>query len=413
MSMTSNHLVVLPAFLLALVATFAVAEPTPSRVTFSKDVAPILYQACVGCHRPGEAAPMPLVTYREVRPWAKAIRDNVSKGTMPPWLADPRFGHFANDRRLSQKDIDTIVEWVNQGASKGADRDLPERPRFMEGWTLGEPDVILTMQKEFHVPEDGTIPYKYFTIPTNFTENQWIQAIECRPGVRSVVHHIIAFVQEPGKSFRGEGGRNNFLGGTAPGDPPNVYPEGTGKLIQAGSNIVLQMHYTPVGEAATDRSRVGLYLAKEPVTKQAMTGTAINASFVIPAGHPNYEVQSRWEATEDVHVLGLMPHMHVRGKDFLYTAIYPDGRSEVLLSVPRYDFNWQLSYELAEPLALPKGSRIECTAHFDNSDGNIFNPDPTSDVRWGDQTWEEMMIGWFSYTRDVEKIQAPPSTGEN
>jgi hypothetical protein len=258
------------------------------------------------------------------------------------------------------------------------------------------------MPEEFEVPAEGVIPYKYFRVPTNLTEDRWVQAVEFRAGNREVVHHIIGFIQEPGAKSDRTRGADNMLGGTAPGDPPTSYRHGTAKLLRAGSDLVFQMHYTPNGVPSKDRSSVGLIFAKEPVRKTAMTGAALESRFVIPPGHPNYEVKSSWTAKEDIHLLGLMPHMHVRGKDFTYTVVYPDGRSEVILHVPKYDFNWQLSYQLKQPMPLPKGSRLDCVAHFDNSSNNRFNPDPTKEVRWGDQTWEEMMIGWFSYTRDAE-----------
>ena len=380
-----------------------------TQVTFTKDVAPILLNRCVECHRPGEVAPMSLLTYQDVRPWAKSIKEKVLERGMPPWFADPQYGEFENDRRLPQKEIDTLVAWVNAGAPKGDDKDMPPAPRFVEGWSLGQPDVVLTMQEEFSVPAEGVVPYKYFTVPTNFTEDKWIQGVELRSGNRGVVHHIIAFVLEPGQKGTGEGPTGNVLGGTAPGDPPTKYPDGMAKFLKAGSKLVLQMHYTPNGEPAKDRSSVGIFFAKAPVKKTARTGTAMNARFVIPPGDPNYEVKSGWTAKEDVHLFAFMPHMHVRGKDFTFTAVYPDGRSEIVVRVPKYDFNWQLAYRLKRPLALPKGSRIECVAHFDNSASNKYNPDPAKEVRWGDQTWEEMMIGWFSYTRDTEEI-TPPST---
>ncbi len=351
-----------------------------TQVTFTKDVAPILLNRCVECHRPGEVAPMSLLTYQDVRPWAKSIKEKVLEHSMPPWFADPQYGEFENDRRLPQKEIDTLVAWVNAGAPKGVS-----------------------------VPAEGVVPYKYFTVPTNFTEDKWIQGVELRSGNRGVVHHIIAFVLEPGQKGTGEGPTGNVLGGTAPGDPPTKYPDGMAKFLKAGSKLVLQMHYTPNGEPAKDRSSVGIFFAKAPVKKTARTGTAMNARFVIPPGDPNYEVKSGWTAKEDVHLFAFMPHMHVRGKDFTFTAVYPDGRSEIVVRVPKYDFNWQLAYRLKRPLALPKGSRIECVAHFDNSASNKYNPDPAKEVRWGDQTWEEMMIGWFSYTRDTEEI-TPPST---
>jgi len=379
-----------------------------AKVTFTKDVAPIFFNRCVECHRPGEVAPMSLITYNEARPWAKSIRQKVVDRSMPPWLASPENHNFKNDRRLSQKEIDTISAWVDAGAPKGDDKDLPPAPKFEQGWSIGKPDAIVSLDQEVPVPADGVVPYKYLTVQTNFNEDKWVQAAEIRPGNRRVVHHIIIFVQEPGAktelSGESRGGRGFKLCGFAPGEQAKVFPPGTGRLIKKGSKLTFQLHYTPNGEAATDRSYVGLVFAKGPVQKIALTATATNARFVIPPGDGNYEVRSSWTATEDVRIIDLMPHMHVRGKDFIYTAVYPDGRSEVLLQVPKYDFNWQLLYQFKDPVFLPKGSRLDCVAHFDNSTKNKYNPDPTKEVRWGDQTWEEMMIGWFDYVLEKENL---------
>lgn len=381
--------------------------PAKTSSTFTRDVAPILFNRCVDCHRPGEIAPMSLLSYQEVRPWAKSIRQRVVERSMPPWSADPHVGKFSNNPSLSQKEIDAIVSWVDAGAPKGDDKDMPPTPKFVEGWTIGRPDVVLAMQEEYAVPADGTVPYLYFTIPTNFKEDKWIQAMEIRPGNRSVVHHVIAFVQEAGASAGrggrgGEGGRGQ-LGGITPNKSGVVFAPGTARLIKAGSSVVFQMHYTTNGQATTDRTSIGLVFSKEPPNKTLVTGSAMNVRFAIPPGDNNYEVKSSTTFKEDVHLATFMPHMHFRGKDFTYTAVYPDGRSEVVLRVPKYDFNWQLTYVLEKPLALPKGTRLDCVAHFDNSTKNKFNPDPTKEVRWGDQTWEEMMIGWFTFTRDAEQ----------
>src|SRR5580704_1900451 len=387
-----------------------------AEVTFAKDVAPILYEKCAECHRPGEIAPMSLLTYKDARPWARSIKDKVANRVMPPWLADPAYGHFSNDRRLSQKQIDTIVAWVDAGAPEGNQKDLPPLPRFTEGWTIGEPDAVVSLPEEIPVPAEGTIPYMYITVPTHFAEDKWVQAAEIRAGNRSVVHHVIVFVQEPdgktdaavdssakGKTQAREG-HGYKLVGFAPGEQPKTFPDGMAKLVKAGSNFIFQLHYTTNGQAAKDKSYVGLIFAKRPVRKNVQTGTATNAKFVIPAGDSSYEVKSSWTAKEDVRILDLMPHMHFRGKDFTYTAVYPDGTSEVLLKVPHYDFNWQLVYNLNKPILLPKGSRLDCVAHFDNSASNKYNPDPTKEVRWGDQTWEEMMIGWFDYVNDKDNV---------
>jgi hypothetical protein len=392
-----------------LVVGVSASGPDKANATFTKDVAPIIYNRCIECHRTGEIAPMSLLTYQEVRPWAKSIRQRVVERQMPPWSADPHYGKFSNDPSLSQKEIDTIVSWVDAGAPKGDDKDMPTPPKFTAGWTIGKPDVVLTMAEEYSVPADGTVPYLYFTIPTGFTEDKWVSAMEIKPGNRGVVHHVIAFVSEAGASGRRGGaageaqqGRGQ-LGGITPNKTGVVFGPGTARLIKAGSSIVFQMHYTTNGEATKDRTSIGLVFTKEPPTRTLITGNAMNARFVIPAGEGNHEVKSSTTFKEDVHLTSFMPHMHFRGKDFTYTAVYPDGRSEVLLSVPKYDFNWQLTYLPEKPIALPKGTRLDCVAHFDNSTRNKFNPDPSKEVRWGDQTWEEMMIGWFSYTRDAEQ----------
>jgi hypothetical protein len=403
---------------LFLFAMFAVTQSDASagskkEVTFTKDVAPIFYKNCSECHRPGEIAPFSLMTYKEARPWGKAIREKVAEGTMPPWHADPAHGKFKNDRRLSPKEKEAILNWVDGGMKEGAAKDLPPAPKFAAGWNIGTPDVVLTA-REYDVPAEGTINYQYFMIPTNFKEDKWIQAAEIRPGNRNVVHHVIAFVAEVGEMARGKGpfSRDGIQGlvGFAPGEAAINLPEGQGKLIRAGSILVLQMHYTTNGTAQKDKTSVGLIFSKKPVQKILAGGSAMNRSFVIPAGEGNHQVVSRYTFRQDSHITDLMPHMHLRGKDFQYKLIYPDGASKILLSVPKWDFNWQTRYELAEPIAAPKGSRVECVAHFDNSTANKWNPDATKNVRWGQQTWEEMMIGFIGFTLDEQNLLTSPTT---
>jgi mono/diheme cytochrome c family protein len=403
---------------LALISLLSVAanKSAAPGVTFTKDIAPILFKNCAECHRPGEIGPMSLMSYQEARPWAKSIRERVVERTMPPWSADPKHGEWANDARLSQKEIDEIVAWVNGGAPKGEDKDMPPAPKFPEGWTIGKPDVVLEMPDEYSIPADGTIPYLYFTLPTNFTEDKWIQAMEIRPGNRAVVHHVIAYSQEPGVKVTGEGegarGRTH-LGGITPNKTGIVYGDGYARLIKKGSSVVFQMHYTTNGQPTKDRTKIGFVFAKEPGKKTLMTGNAANARFAIPPGDPAYEVKSSKTFNEDVVITSFMPHMHVRGKDFIYTAVYPDGRSEILLNIPKYDFNWQLTYIPKQAIFLPKGSRLDCVAHYDNSAKNKFNPDPTQTVRWGDQTWEEMMIGWYTYASASNPQKAPAASGSS
>ena len=278
------------AFAAMVMVAAAAKKSSPATATFSKDVAPILYNKCVECHRPGEIAPMSLLNYKEVRPWAKSICERVVDRSMPPWSADPKYGHWANDPRLSQQEIATIVSWVEGGAPKGDDKDLPPTPKFTVGWTIGKPDVILEMPEEYTVPADGVVPYLYFSMPTNFTEDKWIQAMEIRPGNRSVVHHVIAYAQAAGVKDTAPGGESELrsgrvhLGGITPNKTGVIYSDGMARLIKKGSNIVFQMHYTTNGQVTKDRTRIAFVFAKEPAKKELMTGNAINARFVIPAG---------------------------------------------------------------------------------------------------------------------------------
>jgi hypothetical protein len=379
----------------------AAAQNGSTPVTFTRDVAPIFYEHCVECHRPTMFAPMSLMSYDEARPWARSIRQRVAARTMPPWGADPAHGVFRNDPRLSEAELRTVLDWVDAGAPKGDEKDLPKAPVFVDGWTIGQPDVVFEMEQSFSVPASGEIPYQYMRVPTGLTEDKWIQAIEIRPGSRPHVHHVIAFTQPAGEpvSQRGALGPGN-IGGVTPNKPGVVFPPGIARLLRANSNIVLQMHYTTNGKEAVDRTTVGIIFAKEPPVKQQRGGFALNLRFAIPPGAPAHEVRATQTLKEDTLLTSLTPHMHVRGKDMTYIAHLPDGTSETLLAVPKYDFNWQITYQLAEPKRLPAGTRIEVIAHFDNSPGNKFNPDPTQEVRWGDQTWEEMMIGFWGTVVD-------------
>lgn len=396
-------------FIIALVGSNTVSGDSKASLTFSKNVAPIFYKNCIGCHRPGEIAPMSLLTYKEVRPWAKSIREKIATREMPPWHLDSQYGKWENDRRLNQKEIDTVVAWIDQGASEGNPKDLPTLPKLASGWQIGEPDLVFQMPAEFTVPAEGSVPYQYFSVPTNFKEDRYIQALEARAGNLSVVHHIVMYVREPGEQARQRGQARKFnigdgiLGALSPGQTPFVAKPGQAKLIKAGSQLIFQMHYTPNGKEAKDRSTVGLIFAKGPVDKIVNTKAAFDIKFVIPAGAQNYEVKSVYEFEQDSHIISLMPHMHLRGKDITYRAIYPDGRSEILLSVPRYNFNWQVYYYPIKPLAVPKGTRIEAVAHYDNSARNPRNPDPTKEVRFGEQTWDEMMNAFFDFTVDSQK----------
>jgi len=396
---------------------FLVATPTlASTPTFSKDVAPILYKNCVECHRPDAMAPMSLITFDDARPWARAVKQKVVKREMPPWGADAAIGKFSNDVSLKQAEIDVISAWADGGAPEGNPAELPPAPKFESGWSIGKPDLIFKMQQPFNVPSDGTVPYSYVTIPTNLKEDIWIRGVELKPTDRRVVHHIISnlvegsgkppdptpkLTRDPSRKEIGSG-----LGGLVPGRLYSLFEDGVARKIPAGADIVLQMHYTTIGQPITDQTEIGIVLAKEPPAKlRAEGGGAIpNMTFSIPPGDPNYEVVGRQTFDRDTYLSSLYPHMHVRGKDAQYSIVYPDGREEVVLRVPKYDFNWQLSYKLAEAKFMPKGSTLKVTMHYDNSTGNRFNPDPTATVRWGEQTWEEMMLGYYG------TIELPGST---
>lgn len=397
-------------FFLAAGAGMVFSATIPKQVTFHRDVVPVLQKNCQGCHRPGEAAPMSFLTYKETRPFAKAIKEAVATKRMPPWFADSHAGKFANDRSMTLGEIDTLVRWVDTGAKEGDVKDAPKPVQFVQGWNIGKPDLVVEVPKPFVVPATGTIDYTYYVLPLNLKEDTWITAAEVRPGNREVMHHVIAFVRPPGAKWlqnaplgepylpkAGEGGTpfGQWVGAYAPGMPPDQMLPGQGRLLKAGSDVVLQMHYTANGKQAQDQTRIGFVFAKEPVKERVVTLASANDKFVIPPGAPDYEVKSTITLREDSKLASLLPHMHLRGKSFEMRAVYPTGETEVLVNVPRYDFGWQLIYRPVEQKLLPKGTKIECTAKFDNSANNKFNPDPKVAVRFGEQSWEEMMIGFF------------------
>ena len=377
-------------------------------VTYAKDVATILQNRCQGCHRPKGAAPFALLSFDDANRWSASIREVVSDRRMPPWHADPRHGKFSNDRSLSAREKATLIAWVDQGTPLGDPRAIPPARVFADGWNVGKPDVVFEMPAPYTVPAEGVVQYQWFRVPTGFTEDKWVQSIEPMPGDRSVVHHIVVYLDDKTKGGPKE---PEHLGGYAPGELPSVYPDGIAKRVPAGSDLVLQVHYTPNGKVRVDRSRVGLIFAKAAPEHRAITKGVANPRLKIPAGADNYEVKSRFKFGQDAHLLSFMPHMHLRGKDFEYRVVYPDGKTDILLSVPAYDFAWQSYYRLETPLAMPKGTVIECTAHFDNSTKNPFNPDPSKEVRWGDQTWDEMMIGYIDYYPDATVGPTTPGAG--
>jgi mono/diheme cytochrome c family protein len=376
-------------------------------VTYARDVSRILQKHCQECHRPGQPGPMALLAYDDALAWADTIREVVEERRMPPWHADPRYGTFSNDRRLPEADRKALLAWLDGGMPPGDDGDLPPPREFPAGWKIGKPDLVLTMPRDYEVPARmprGGVAYKYFSVDPGFTEDRWVERAEARPGAPAVVHHIIVFIVPKGELLNPDG-PGSLLCGTAPGDMPLILQPGFAKKVPAGARLVFQVHYTPNGKAYKDRSSVAIVFAKGPPRHRVLTKPVHNPSFLthfdkIPAGADNYPIEAEYVLGKDAHIIGYMPHMHLRGKDFLYEAFYPDGRHQTLLSVPRYEFAWQSVYRCTEPVPLPRGTRLHCLAHFDNSVKNPNNPDPTRPVYWGDQTWQEMMLGWIEYFLD-------------
>lgn len=413
--------------------------------TFTKDVAPILYRHCVSCHHANDIAPMPLITYKDARPWAAAIREAVVTRRMPPWKADPHFGKWWNDSSLTEAEIAIIRKWVDAGCPEGNPNDLPIAPTFTEGWKIGKPDAIVSIPKQT-LEGSGPDQYVYLTVPSNFTEDRWVVAAELRAGNRKIVHHAHVFVVEPDapkpaaaaaapspaeaydKSLMVKEGSlswirpdapvindgcavddngllpghksqdlGTLLASYLPGRAPDTYPEGTARLIKAGSNLNFQIHYHRTGKTEFDETSVGFVFAKEPPKKIARRIDLSNQMFRIPAGASEQQVTECHTFTKDMYITSLTPHMHLRGKAMQMVVTYPDGRSETLLSVPHYDFNWQITYRAAKPIFIPKGTRIAVIGHFDNSRNNPVNPDASRPVRWGAASETEMMDGWIEY----------------
>jgi thiol-disulfide isomerase/thioredoxin len=382
------------------------ASPSPAgidkrAVTYAGEVAPILHSRCATCHRQGQVAPFSLLTYAQARRWAVSIAEVIADNRMPPWHADPRYGHFANDRSLTQRERTLLNEWINDGTPPGDLALAPAPPKYPQEWSIGTPDYVYEMPEPFVIPAEGTVPIQHFRVATTHTQDLYIQAAEARPGDRSVVHHICIYIDDH-KKRHGESTRDrNLLVAYTPGDMPSVYAPGIAKRIAPGVELIFEVHYTPVGKVRFDRTTVGVVFAKEPPRHVAKTRGIAGLNLNIPPGAADHVVRSARTFPRDIYLLSMAPHMHLRGKSFTYTARYPDGRNEILLSVPKYDFNWQSVYRLAEPKLLPRGTIIDCEAHFDNSAANPANPDPRRTVTWGEQTSDEMMIGFIDYYEDA------------
>jgi mono/diheme cytochrome c family protein len=442
----------------ALVVVIAARRPTaleaathiaPDSLTFAADVAPILYKNCVTCHRPGGIGPFSMLNFDTVTGRLKDISDVLREGKMPPWHAVAPPGTFRNERRLPDADRRTILRWIASGAQLGDGSRMPPTPTFSTDWEIGTPDAVLTMPEEFHVPARGTVEYMYFEVPTNFTEDKWVQAIEIKPGARDVVHHVLLFARPPDAppnaaarpsvvaagapaaapapapkpvlsfdsvnkivdaprtdSLHAPPKRvGSLIGTTAPGTNVLTFPEGTALRIRAGSILTFQMHYTAKGHDRMDRSAVGFRFAKEMPSEQIIATHFVNGLFTLAAGAKDVMVPSGVTFNEPVRIYGLFPHTHLRGKRWEYTLIKADGSSEIILDVPKYDFNWQTYYLFAKPLEISAGARIVARAWYDNSPDNPDNPDPSATVHWGDQTWEEMQYTGILYSVNSRRLK--------
>ncbi len=393
-------------------------QPIEKEITYSREVSRILQQRCQACHREGQGAPFTLLSYDDAVQHADMIREVTNERRMPPWQADPRFSHFSNDRRMSQKELDTLTTWIDTGLKRGDDKDLPKAIDWPKEWKHGKPDMVLTMPEEFEVPAEGVIPYKNYIIETNFTEDKWVTMAEGKPGTPSVIHHIVVYIMKEGQRGPASADGNlSILVGWAPGDLGLVCQPDTALRIPKGAKLRFEMHYTPNGKAIKDRSSVGIWFAKQPPKREMMLGEFANMAFEIAPEDPNFKAEAAFRVRADAQILSFAPHMHWRGKDYSYEIVYPDGRKETLLSVPRYDFNWQNVYRFQEPLKVPKGAILHSVAHWDNSVNNPYNPDPKQTVRFGLQTWEEMMVGFVAYVWErpetaEELAKNPPSQAD-
>ncbi len=384
-----------------------------SEITYSKHIAKIYNDNCVTCHREGQIGPFSLTSYDEAAGWAEMCREVTSQRRMPPWHADPAIGHFGNDARLSDEEIAMIDKWCDNGAPEGDPADLPPAPVFPEGWQIPEPDEVVYMADEaYDVPASGTIEYQKFVVDPGWTEDKWVQAIECVPGNPAVVHHIIVYLIPPDVTPSGQAGRlrSNWLGAFAPGLRTKPLDTGYARYVQKGSKLLFELHYTANGTPQKDRSFAGFVFADpKTVQKEVAVQNAANFAFKIPPGAPNHAVEADFVFRQNSLLLSMSPHLHLRGKAFRYELIYPDGKEETLLWIPGYDFGWQTTYELAEPKYVPRGSTLHCVAYYDNSEDNLANPDPSEEVTWGEQTWDEMMFGWFEMALADQDLTKPAS----
>ncbi|MBI3736125.1 hypothetical protein HY256_06395, partial [Candidatus Sumerlaeota bacterium] len=378
------------------------AAEAQSPPTFSKDIAPLFQKSCQKCHRPGEVAPMSLLTYAEARPWAKGINKAVESREMPPWDADPAYGDFENDPSLTTGEIELISRWVDAGAPEGNPADLPPPLEFKTGWGIGDPELVIASPESYAIAADGPDKWVDLVLDTGLTEDKWIGAIEVHPSSRRVVHHVMVYVlqdQDSDEEWSQVVGRNsNLLAEYAAGNNPDIYPDGTGRLLKAGAKLLVQIHYHPNGTAETDRTSVGFkFHPAGSVSRRVVTRPVSNFNLRIPAGVADFVHTAEQTLKRPARIISFQPHMHFRGKAMMLEAIYPDGRTETLCAVPHYNPNWQITYRYRLPPLMPSGTRLRVTAHFDNSAANPLNPDPGATVLWGPLAVDEMMIGWVDF----------------
>jgi hypothetical protein len=382
----------------------AAAPASAMKVTYHNRISRIVQGHCLECHRKGENGPFELTSYADVKGNAAMIKKVVGRRTMPPWFADPAIAHpFKNDRSLSDREREDLIGWIQAGCPEGDPADAPVPAKFVEGWRIGQPDLVLESPKVEQVPASGAIRYRYVLVPTNLKEDKWVTAMEVRPSAPEVVHHLLVFISFPQGDPRGkaalrqfDGGLKGYFAGMVPGQGHITFPAGTAKLLPKGAVLVFQIHYTANGKPAQDRPRIGFKFTDQKPRYEVVTRAASNNTFLIPPNDPNYEVTASYTFFRPTRLLSVNPHSHVRGKAFRYELIYPDGKTDVILNLPRYDFNWQIEHQFATPIDVPAGTRLKVTGWYDNSKDNPANPNPNKSVKFGDQTWEEMMIGYFT-----------------
>ena len=377
------------------------------KVTFSKDVAPIFFERCASCHRPGEVAPMSLLTYADTRPWVKSIRKSVANREMPPWTADPAYGKWSNDISMSDREIETVLKWIELGAPEGNPDDMPDAPEFKGGWQYGTPDVIIDLD-EFEIPADGPDLFPRMVVEAEIPRGAWLHAVEILPGNRQVLHHLLVFKPLPGMEISEEmSGLSDPVMIWVAGTPPLVYPEGTGRSLTKRQRFVVEFHYHPNGTAQTDQSKLGLYFGEGKLGKQiSTTAHAIDMMVDIPP-HGSYEHESTVTVSEAYRITSFTPHLHQRGSSITIDATYPDGKNEILLHVPKFNYDWQWAYIPEEPLRIPEGTQIHVKTVWDNSKNNPHNPNPDAHVTWGEGTDQEMLFALFEMVPETGNFRMP------